>query len=757
MSEPSYRPPVLELVGITKRFPGIIANDHVNLTLRRGEILALLGENGAGKSTLMNIIYGLYHADEGEIRLQGEPIQFANPREAIRAGIGMVHQHFQLIPVMTVAENVSLGEEKEFPATHEEENPKLDQADANYFRPSTALRVGWGVLWRAFTPVLAIALGLLAAQIMQQIVFILGTYLVTGKEFSTFAFERLPLLAKGLQTYTALYQTQPTLATILIHAPIVVGMLVGGGVMFRLGRYFLRTWRGTDVHARSIIDAVIEGVIDLGGTITATLRRRSIAIRVRNLSRQYGLEVDPDALIETLPVGLQQRVEIVKALYRKADILILDEPTAVLTPQEGQELFKIMRQLTEKGVSIIFITHKLKEVLQVADEIVVMRGGKVVGSAIPAESTEASLAALMVGRSVLLRVNKSVSNPTDPILQVNHLSAYDNRHVHALNDVSFEVRGGEVLGVAGVQGNGQTELVEVLTGLRPPHSGSFSIAGKSFETVTPRAITKAGTGHIPEDRQRYGMVSTYSVADNLVLNHYEDAPFAAPPTPRRLPIPVLLFALIFGLSFAALGTIWNLAIYPVLDSLLDLNNPDINPVQEPGRFVIAAVLSVIAVLVFGVVSGWIANTIAGLLRLDRPDEGGISINRAAVDQNAKEKVKKFDIRTPSIVTNAGNLSGGNQQKMVVAREFSRDPQLLIASQPTRGIDVGSIEFIHQQIIAQRDAGAAVLLVSAELDEILALSDRIAVMYHGQIIATLSAAEATREKLGLLMAGVAEVA
>ncbi len=500
---------VLEAKGITKRFPGVLANDNVNLTLYKGEILALLGENGAGKSTLMNIIYGLYHRDAGTIILKGREVNFASPREAIHNGIGMVHQHFQLIPVMTVAENVMLGSE---------------------------VTRGYGLL---------------------------------------------------------------------------------------------------DVE--------------------------KAAKQVRELSRQYGLEVDPDALVEDLPVGIQQRVEIIKALYRKADILILDEPTAVLTPQEVRELFKIMRDLASQGVSIIFITHKLKEVLEVADRIVVMRNGHVVGETSPQESTESSLAAMMVGREVLLRVHKEPAKPGEVVLEVSGLTAYDDRGSKAIDGVSFKVRAGEVLGIAGVQGNGQTELVETLTGLRKPHNGRVTVKGKDLTGASPRKVTRAGTAHVPEDRQKYGMVAAYTVADNLVLNTYYAPPFSS----------------------------------------------------------------------------------SGM------------VNHKAIEEHARRLVKEFDIRTPSIFTSGGSLSGGNQQKMVVAREFGRKIDLLIAAQPTRGLDVGSIEFIHQRIIEERDAGVAVLLVSAELDEIMSLSDRIAVMYKGQIVATVDASKVTREQLGLLMAGVTE--
>jgi simple sugar transport system ATP-binding protein len=498
---------ILEARGITKRFPGVLANDKVDLALRRGEVLALLGENGAGKSTLMNILYGLYHPDEGEVYVKGEAIKLNGPRDAIARGIGMVHQHFQLIPVMTVAENVTLGEE-----------------------------------------------------------------------------------------------------------------------VTRYGE---------------------------------VLNRRAAVNRVRELSQRYGLAVEPNAIVEELPVGLQQRVEIVKALYRNADILILDEPTAVLTPQEAEELFRVMRDLSARGVSIIFISHKLKEVLAVANRIVVMRGGRVAGAARPAEATEASLASLMVGREVILQVPKGESQPGAAILQVDGLRALDDRGHPAVDEVSFEVRAGEVLGVAGVQGNGQTELVEVLTGLRHPTGGHFTINGQRFTSPTPRAVTLAGTAHIPEDRQRYGMVLPYTVADNLVLNTYFQPPFAR----------------------------------------------------------------------------------------------GLQMDQQAVAKNAARLVEAFSVRTPTIDTRGGSLSGGNQQKVVVAREVSRSIKLLIASQPTRGLDVGSIEYIHRKIIEQRDAGCAVLLVSAELDEIMALADRIVVMYKGRVLATLPAKEATREQLGLLMAGV----
>ncbi|EFO79560.1 ABC transporter related protein [Oscillochloris trichoides DG-6] len=497
---------VLEARGITKRFPGVLANDKVSLQLHKGEVLALLGENGAGKSTLMNILYGLYQQDEGEILVYGQPIRAKSPHEAIQRGIGMVHQHFQLVPVMTVTENVMLGNE---------------QTKAGFF-----------------------------------------------------------------------------------------------------------------------------------------LDRRRAAEQIRAISRQYGLEVDPNALIADLPVGAQQRVEIIKALYRNADILILDEPTAVLTPQEADELVQIMRTLVAQGKSIIFITHKLREVLEIADRIVVLRGGKVVGSTYPAESSEASLAALMVGREVLLRVDKAPAQPGAEVLEVQGLRVRDDRGLVAVNGLDLTVRAGEILGIAGVQGNGQTELVAAITGLRSKEAGVVRVAGQDVSHASPRQISELGVAHIPEDRQREGLVTSYPLTDNSVLELYYRTPFAR-----------------------------------------------------------------------------------GIIR-DQPQ----------VSSHCEELVQEFDVRTPNTQVRASSLSGGNQQKLIVAREFSQPLKLLIAAQPTRGIDVGSIEFIHNQIVRKRDEGVAVLVVSAELDEILSLADRIAVMYHGQIVATVQNGELSREQLGLLMAG-----
>ncbi len=501
----SDRPVVLEARGITKRFPGVVANDNVSLKLHKGEVLALLGENGAGKSTLMNILYGLYHQDEGEIFVKGEPIRISNPHESIARGIGMVHQHFQLVPVMTVTENIILGNE------------------------------------------------------------------VTNGPF---------------------------------------------------------------------------------------LNRKQAAERIRAISEQYGLPVDPNALVADLDVGAQQRVEIIKALYRNADILILDEPTAVLTPQEADDLVRVMRTLTMQGTSIIFITHKLREVLEVADRIIVLRNGKVVGETTPDQATEASLAAMMVGREVILKVEKQPARPGAPVLEVRGLQVRDDRRLLAVKGVNLEVRAGEILGIAGVQGNGQTELVAALTGLRPSEAGIVRIAGVDASNATPRQISELGVAHIPEDRQRDGLVTSYPLTDNSVLELYYLPPFAR----------------------------------------------------------------------------------------------GIVRDEQAINEHCTRLVAEFDVRTPSIHVPASSLSGGNQQKLIVAREFTRPLKLLIASQPTRGIDVGSIEFIHNQIVKKRDEGVAVLLVSAELDEILSLADRIAVMYHGQIVATVKNGELSREELGLLMAG-----
>lgn len=513
---------VLEAKGITKQFPGVLANDKVDFDLRKGEIHALLGENGAGKTTLMNILYGLYGADSGQVNIDGAPITIHSSKDAIAHGVGMVHQHFMLIPVFTVTENIMLGAETDH----------------------------------------------------------------------------------------------------------------------RLSNDQRKWWQRSLFPQLDVLD------------------RKTVATKVTDLSHQYGLDVNAEAIVGDLPVGVQQRVEIVKALYRKAKILILDEPTAVLTPQEADDLFRIMHELTERDVSIIFITHKLKEVLAVADRITVMRGGKVVGTVKPKETNLAQLASMMVGREVILKVKKDPAKPKEEVFRVEDLHVLDQRGLETVRGVSFSVRAGEILGIAGVQGNGQTQLVEGLTGLRPTSSGRILLSGEDVTGKPPRPITKTGMSHIPEDRQRHGLVLSYTVADNMVLCSYYLAPFAK---------------------------------YSV-------------------------------------------------------------IQQDQVDANARKLIKEFDVRTPSPYVPTSKLSGGNQQKVIVARELSRPIKLLIANQPTRGLDVGSIEYIHHEIITMRDRAVGVLLVSAELDEIMALSDRIAVMYRGEIVTVVDAKKATREQLGLWMAG-----
>jgi general nucleoside transport system ATP-binding protein len=497
----------LELRGITKRFGSLEANGEIDLVIEPGQIHALLGENGAGKTTLMNVLYGLLHPDEGEILLDGHSVTFRSPRDAIRAGIGMVHQHFMLVPVFTVAENVTLGVER-----------------------------------------------------------------------------------------------------------------TRGMVM---------------------------------------LDRRRARRDVLELSERYGLDVDPDACVEDLPVGIQQRVEIIKALLRDASVLILDEPTSVLTPGETQDLFRVVRELKAGGRSIIFISHKLKEVQAIADTVTVIRRGRVVGER-PPTATDTELAALMVGRQVELKVSKATARPGDIVLDVSGISSVDDHGKTAPDDISFQVRAGEILGVAGVQGNGQTELCEVLMGLRPAAAGSVRLDGRDLTRATPRDRLRAGIGYVPEDRQEDGLVSDFSVADNLILDVYDQPPFAS----------------------------------------------------------------------------------------------GISLNLEAIRASAIRGVAEFDVRTTSTSTPAGTLSGGNQQKVILAREMSRDVRLLLASQPTRGLDVGSIEFVHRRIVEQRDRGVAVLIVSSELDEIYALADRIAVMYEGKIVA-FRPPSVPVEELGLLMAGAGD--
>jgi ABC-type uncharacterized transport system ATPase subunit len=496
---------VLELRGITKRFPGVVANDHVDFDLRAGEVHALLGENGAGKSTLMNILYGLYKPDEGEIVLKGKSIVFGSAKDAIDRGIGMVHQHFMLIPVMTVAENIVL-------------------------------------------------------------------------------------------------EVEPRKAGVLLD-----------------------------------YDQAVE--------------------RVREISTRYGLAVNPTAKVENISVGQQQRVEILKALYRGAEILILDEPTAVLTPQEASELFAIIKSLQEGGTSIIFISHKLNEVLEIADRITVLRRGKMIDTVPREGATEEGLAKMMVGREVLLRVEKPPPQTGGVLLEVRDLSVDDDRGLPAVRDVSLSVRAGEIVGIAGVEGNGQSELIEAITGLRSASSGEVAVAGQVVPHPTARRMLDVGVGHIPEDRQRRGLVLEFSIAENIALHDYNK-----PPASR------------FGWLF-------------------------------PRRLI----------------------------------------------QRARSLIREFDVRGGGPQTAGGALSGGNQQKVVAAREVSRDPKVLVAAQPTRGLDVGAIEYLHRRLVEERDEGRAILLISLELDEILSLSDRILVMYEGRIVGEHSG-DVTEEEIGLEMLG-----
>jgi general nucleoside transport system ATP-binding protein len=497
--------PLLELRGITKRFPGVLANDRVDFDLRRGEVHALLGENGAGKSTLMNILYGLYTPDEGQIMLEGRPIELGSTKAAIEHGIGMVHQHFMLIPVMSVAENIVLAIE-----------PRKDGVLLDY-------------------------------------------------------------------------------------------------------------------------DAARK--------------------RVRELSERYGLAVNPDARVDRITVGQQQRVEILKALYRGAEVLILDEPTAVLTPQEASELFEILRSLKAQGKSIIFISHKLNEVLEIADRITTLRRGVVVGTVPAAGATEEGLARMMVGREVLLRVDKKPPQPGAPLLQVENLHVIDDRGLDAVRDVSLEVRGGEIVGIAGVDANGQSELIDAISGLRPVKSGRIMVDGEDITHAHAKDALDAGIGHIPEDRHRRGLVLPFTLAENLALSSYRKQPYSR----------------------------WSF------------------------------------------------------------------LNLRSIFARARRLLKEFDVRGGGPYTPAFALSGGNQQKVVLAREIDGNPKVLIAAQPTRGLDVGAIEFVHRRLVEQRDAGRALLLVSLELEEILSLSDRILVIYEGRIVGEFPPTT-TEEELGFAMTG-----
>jgi general nucleoside transport system ATP-binding protein len=502
--------PVLELRGITKRFPGVVANDGVDFDLVPGEVHALLGENGAGKSTLMNILYGLYRADSGEILLRGEPVTFSSAKDAIEVGIGMVHQHFMLIPVMTVAENIVLGIE-----------PRRD-----------------GVL----------------------------------------------------------------------------------------------------------------------------LDERGAEKRVQELSHQFGLAVDPTALISQTSVGQQQRVEILKALYRGADILILDEPTAVLTPPEAVELFAIVDRLKADGKSIIFISHKLNEVLEIADRITVLRRGRTIETVPREGATEESLARAMVGREVLLRVEKKPAQPGDVLLRIEGLNVVDDRGIKKVEEVTLHVRAGEIVGIAGVDGNGQTELIDAITGLRRAESGTIRVGEHELRHASARQMLDAGVGHIPEDRQRRGLVLDFSIAENIALHDY-----AKPPDAK------------WGWLF-------------------------------PGKLV----------------------------------------------ERARRLITEFDVRGGGPHTSARSLSGGNQQKVIAAREIDRDPKVLIAAQPTRGLDVGAIEYLHRRLVQERDEGRAILLISLELEEVLSLSDRVLVLFEGKIVGEHGPG-ASEEEVGLEMLGAGKEA
>jgi len=608
--------PILEVRNATKRFPGVLANDRVSFSLDQGEVLAFLGENGAGKSTLMNILYGLYEPDEGDIFVRGQAVEIEDPNDAIGLGIGMVHQHFQLVPVFTVAENIVMGTEPTRPSFSWRTVGMAGVAGALLFLTGGVLALNSPAQWA----LAALSGGAALAGIFALIILL--SWLA-----------RLRLL---------LYFPITAIGGAALLSAIAAALGATGQIPFL-------------VFVAILFAAASHPAIRV---IMTSLDLRTAAQRIRELSEQYGLAVDPDALVEDIPVGVQQRVEIIKALYREAEILILDEPTAVLTPQETEELFEIMRSLTSQGKSIMFITHKLKEVMTFADRVIVLRDGRLVGETRPRETSQEELAEMMVGREVDLVVDKGPASPGEVVLEVEDLRAQDLRGYPVLRGVDLFVREGEILGVAGVQGNGQTELVEVLTGLHQAVGGSVRILDQDVTNATPRRITELGVAHVPEDRQQDGLVMTFPIFDNVVLSTYYLEPYAQGP----------------------------------------------------------------------------------------------AIQFEEVYEYADRVVKEFDVRTPSIILPAQTLSGGNQQKLIVAREFSRPIKLMIAAQPTRGLDVGSIEYIHSQIVQKRDNGVAVLLVSVELDEIMALSDRVAVMYEGRIVGTMDADKVTREELGLMMAG-----
>lgn len=498
----------IEMIGIRKTFPGVVANDNVNFSVRKGEIHALVGENGAGKSTLMNVLFGLYKPEGGQIKIRGEEVHFHNNLDAIAKGIGMVHQSFKLVPSFTVAENITLG-----------------------------------------------------------------------------------------------------------HEPAKFGFVDK--------------------------EAVHEDVI--------------------KISKRFGLQVEPDARIRDMPVGIQQRVEILKALYLLSDILILDEPTGVLTPQETDELFEVIRALVATGITVIFITHKFREVMEISDRVTVLRDGKLIGTKDTNDTNPKELARMMVGREVLLRIDKTESNPQQQVLSVENLKVLDDRLQEAVRDVSLTVRAGEIFGIAGVEGNGQRELVEGIIGLRHAVAGDVKINAKSVTNLSVRQRRDAGISCVPEDRYVRGVALRATLEDNLIVENYNNPPFS----------------------------------------------------------------------------------------------NGQILNLKKITQFSNELIEEFDIRTPNSKVVASTLSGGNLQKVVLAREISAQPELLIVAQPTRGLDVGSIEFVHRRILQARDSGAAVLLVSAELEEVMSLSDRIGVLYEGKIVGTVNGGEATEEELGLMMAGITD--
>ncbi|MEC2194296.1 ABC transporter ATP-binding protein [Bacillus sp. JNUCC-22] len=496
---------IIEMLNIRKEFPGIVANDDVTLQVKKGEIHALLGENGAGKSTLMNVLFGLYQPEKGEIRVRGELVHINSPNKANDLGIGMVHQHFMLVDTFTVSENIILG-----------------------------------------------------------------------KEPKTF------------------------------------------------------------------------GRID----------RQRADRDVRDISDRYGLHIDPEAKVADISVGMQQRAEILKTLYRGADILIFDEPTAVLTPHEIQELIQIMKNLVNEGKSIILITHKLKEIMEVCDRVTIIRKGKGITTLDVAHTDQDELASLMVGREVSFKTDKKPADPKQEVLSLSDVTVKDARGVEAVKQLSLSVRAGEIVGIAGVDGNGQSELIEAITGLRKTNAGTITLNGKQLQNMPPRKVTEAGIGHIPQDRHKHGLVLDFPIGENIVLQSYYQKPYSS----------------------------------------------------------------------FGI------------------------LNKHTIYDKARSLIEEYDVRTPDEYTPARALSGGNQQKAIIGREVDRNPDLLIAAQPTRGLDVGAIEFVHKKLIEQRDAGKAVLLLSFELDEIMNLSDRIAVIFEGSIIANVNPLETNEQELGLLMAG-----